>query len=286
MEPTRMFRTIASFVKEAALGVAEMLGATFTSGQTTKASLFAAASKPLETGPLARDAGAIAANAACVEAPAAARTSENAPEVETVTPDAPLAAQGAPGNPSPPINNGVLKKPRPAPAAKSSGRTKAAPRKKIAPAIPAAANDGETRAAPPEAAVGEKTAGEAPAPDSRSRVAARYQALKAEGLTAKEANDFSRSEKKYALYLRLSSTRLFDGAKTHWETLKDFDHKGADELARRKASGVPAEEIAILRKQMAEARAELIAKYQADDGPGRNSIEVEAVAKIIGLEHF
>jgi hypothetical protein len=281
MEPTRMFRTIASFVKEAALGVAEMLGETFASTQPKAA---AKASKAQKTDPPARDAGAIAASPAGVEGPAV-RISEIAPDVQASTAGAPAAPQAPPGDPSPPENSGKTT-PRPAPAARSPGRAKAAPRKKAASAFPAAPQDREAGAASAGAPVGKIPSGE-PAPDLRSRVAARYQALKAQGLSAKEANDFSRSAKKYALYLRLSSTRLSEAGKTHWETLKDFDAKAADELARRKASGVPAEEIVVLKKQIADARSELIGKYQADDGPGReNSIEVETVAKIIGLDCF
>lgn len=282
-----MFRTIASFVKEAVLGVAEMLGATFTSTQTPKVALPAKVIQSFASGPLARDAGAIAANPAGIDAPAAARTSEKAPDAETGTPDASLAPQPAPGDPSPPKNGGGVKKPRRAPAAKPSKGVKGAPRKKAAPAVPAPADDHKAGAPPVEAPFDVKTSGEPPGSDSKSRVASRYQALKAEGLTAKEANDFSRSERKYALYWRLSTTRLFEGAKTHWETLKDFDRKAADELARRKTAGVSIEEIMVLKKQIADARAELIAKYQVEDGPGRkNSIEVETVAKLIGLDHF
>ncbi|SFK54334.1 hypothetical protein [Methylocapsa palsarum] len=258
-----MFRTIGSFLKEAVLGVAEMLGATFTSNQRKAVS--SDTGGPLDRAFFPGDAAGRAATLGRVEVPA---------------PADPAAASSAP----PAENSANRRTPRPPPAAKPSLRAKSAsPRKKVA-SVPAAANECEAVASLP---AGDQPSEASVAPESRSRVALRYQALKAAGLSAKEANDFSRSEKKYALYQRLSSTHLPESAKTQWEALKEFDLKAADEAARRKGEGVPVEDLRVLKKQIAKARSELIARYQPGEASGGNTpSEVETVAKMIGLEHF
>ncbi len=94
-----------------------------------------------------------------------------------------------------------------------------------------------------------------------SAVTRRYRALKAEGLTPKQASEFSHSQKKYARYKILSTTRPFDGAETYWDKLKDFDHKAEAHLQMLKETAVLKQDVAILKLEIKRARDLLIQKF-------------------------
>lgn len=287
-----MFRNIASFVKGAVLGVGELLAGAFTASEKPQIGLHApgSAEEPFPQGaartdePEARpgDASHVTAPAPC-EDKAPARADGADCRVEIAIAQQPGAGPaGRPGPPQPARR--PLRKARP-PAAKKPAD--AARRGANPAAAPRASSTSEGAAAAPFANGAELNAGAPAAADAKSRVAFRYQLLKADGLTAKEANDFSRSERKFSLYRRLASTPLFEGGKTQWEVLKEFDMKAAQQLAGRKASGAAQEELQNIKEQVAAARAELIAKYQGgDDAISLKPLALDKVAKMIGLEEF
>ena len=92
-------------------------------------------------------------------------------------------------------------------------------------------------------------------------VTRRYRTLRAEGLTPKYANEFSRSSKKYVQFRILSTTRPRAGALTYWDLVKCFDHKAAARTGLMKQLAASKKEIAQFKTQIERARKLLIRKY-------------------------
>ncbi|WP_156964479.1 hypothetical protein [Methylocapsa aurea] len=222
-----MFGKIGSFLKEAALGFVEIVGGPFTSASPAAALKAPVAEMP----PPAIAAGESEAGGA--REPASADVSHTDPH-SAQTPD--------------PQPSGAF----------------AAPDAALAPEEITASCDGDgspaTQDAAAEVAVHKSSAlngAEAPG----SLVAQRYRTLKAEGLTPKQANEFSRSARKYGQFRTLSTTRPHAGAATYWDKLKDFDQKAAAHAEALKGSGASKSEIATFKGQTERARDLLIKTY-------------------------
>lgn len=121
-----------------------------------------------------------------------------------------------------------------------------------------------------------------------SAVTRRYRALKAEGLTPKQASEFSHSAKKYAQYRILSATRPYDGADTYWDTLKDFDQKAALHLQQMKQAAVLKQDILIFKMEIERARDLLIQKFiDGKDALAEDNFAlIQKVAEAINARYF
>lgn len=115
---------------------------------------------------------------------------------------------------------------------------------------------------PPEvmaAAVGRTLSSEPYGPEfPASAVTRRYRALKAEGLTAKQASEFSHSSKKYARYRVLAATRAYDGGETYWDRLRDFDQKAEAHLQHLKQGAALKQDVKVFKADIERARDLLI----------------------------
>jgi hypothetical protein len=221
-----MFGKIGSFFKEAALGFVEIVGGPFTSARPEAAPKAPVAELPLPTITAGEgDAGG-------AREPASADVSHADPHIAQTPDPQPSGAFAAP--------------------------------EALAPEEITASCDGEGSPATPDAAA-EVAVHKSSALDGAeapgSLVAQRYRTLKAEGLTPKQANEFSRSARKYGQFRTLSTTRPHAGAATYWDKLKDFDQKAADHAQALKSSGASKSEIATFKSQTERARDLLIKTY-------------------------
>ena len=116
-------------------------------------------------------------------------------------------------------------------------------------------------------------------------VTRRYRTLRAEGLTPKYANEFSRSSKKYVQFRILSTTRPRAGALTYWDLVKCFDHKAAARTGLMKQLAASKKEIAQFKTQIERARRLLIRKYvDGIDALKNDDVHlIKNVAEIIGV---
>ncbi|WP_026607459.1 hypothetical protein [Methylocapsa acidiphila] len=89
----------------------------------------------------------------------------------------------------------------------------------------------------------------------------RYRALKAEGLTPKQAREFSHSAKKFAQYKSLSTTRSNGSALTNWGRLEAFDQGVEAYVRRRKQTGALKQDLKIIEAEIERARELLIQKF-------------------------
>lgn len=89
----------------------------------------------------------------------------------------------------------------------------------------------------------------------------RYRALKAEGLTPKQAREFSHSAKKFAQYRALSTTRSNGSSETNWDRLEGFDQGAEAHLRRRKQTGALKQDLKIIEAEIERARELLIQKF-------------------------
>lgn len=266
---------IGFFLREAVSGVAEAVGEIFISSPSPNGA------PPAIKGDDAQGSAKDSAHSACDQG----LRSESAPR-EIPAPN-PGAAQAPTRDPresaglqkAAPKANGASRRTAPATGVKTQASAKAEPSAKGEPSAKPEPSAEEAKRKPTRKKSSQRSSPAASAKlraangadlglssetqgaEPLSPAAWRYRALKAEGLCAKDASEFSRSAKKYALYKNLVETRLDGDAKTCWERLKEFDEKCAELLQGLKQSGAMAHEIKSLSARFETAHDALVTQY-------------------------